>query len=170
MRLQQDLSGTQLGDILDQNEAEERMQAKDILKFYLDTYPEVYTLICDGCKTKLAIEYLDFGKPNPNHHQSRQVIPISDKLKSYRPRLDGAMGYKCQCGNDTRLADVERGIVPVVKIMSDGTHQNPPEGLELHPHHTALVQQRMAQLNAVPDIRLKGKDTITETFRVRRLK
>ena len=163
------MSGTGLHALLDRREQEEKDKAEDILKFYMDNYAEVYVLICDKCKTKLAIEYLDISKPNVNHHQNRQVIAIHDKMKSYRPRLDGAMGYQCACGNDTKLATIEDGIVPVAKIV-DGVMQIPQGGMELHPHHLGLVQERMGQLKYHPDIRLKGKDTITESFRVRRLK
>ena len=164
-----DLSGSGLSRLLASREQQEEAQATDILKYYLDNYSEVYTLICDKCKEKLAIEYVDMSQPNPNHHQGRQVIAISNKFKSYRPRLDGAMGYQCECGNDTKLAKIEDGIVPVAKLRSDGTLDIPQGGMELHPHHQGLVSERISKLNYSPDIRLKGKDTITETFRVRRL-
>lgn len=170
MQVTNDLSDSKLSSVLDQQERDEVARAKDILMFYTDNFPEVYILICDKCHTKLAIEYVDLSAPNPNHHQGRQVIAISNKLGSFRQRLDGAMGYKCKCGNNTILADIEDGIVPVAKRLEDGTVFIPPEGMEVHPHHIGMVQQRMAQLDYHPDIRLKGKDTITETFRVRRIK
>lgn len=155
--------------MLADREAAQKAEAANVLQYYVNNFSEVYILICDSCKEKLAIEYLDLSKPNPVHHQARQVIPISNKLKSYRPRLDRAMGYRCACGNDTRVSDVEYGIVPIAKLHADGTMDIPPGGCDILPHHEGMVREKMSQLNYHPDIRLKGKDTITETFRVRRI-
>lgn len=169
MRASIDHSGTGIVKHLNDREQAEAEKAKDILRFYINHYPEAYVLICDGCHEKLAIEYLDLSAPNPNHHQGRQVVAISNKLSSFRMRLDGAMGYKCACGNNTILAGIEDGIVPVAKRRSNGLLQIPEGGMELHPHHIGQVQERIKKLRYKPDIRLKGKDTIIETFRVRRL-
>lgn len=151
------MSGSAVQAVLKDNEANEKAKAKDILQFYLDNYSEVYQLICDGCKEVLALEIVDLSRPNPNHHQARQVVPLTPKLKSSRPRLDGAMGYQCDCGNDTRWAKIEWEAV---------RHG----GAELPPHEVAKIKDYIAQRNHHPDIRLKGKDVITETFRVRRIK
>jgi len=159
MRVHQDLSGMSISQAIKNKQDTEQAKADDILKYYVDNYTEVYYLICDKCKQSLALEVLDLSKPNPHHHQARQVIPITDKLKSSRPRLDGAMGYQCVCGNDTRMSAVEAGIIPQGPYPSD-----------ILPHHEAQIRERIAQLNYHPDIRLKGKDIITETFRVRRIK
>lgn len=159
MKVRNDLSDLPVKTVLSRRQKQQQAEAEDVLKFYLDNYSEVYELICDSCKETLALEYRDFAKPNKKHHQAREVIPVSDSLRSYRPRLDGAMGYQCKCGNDTRVSEVERGIIPL------GPHPS-----DILPHHVAQVEKKIAQLNYHPDIRLKGKDTITETFRVRRIK
>lgn len=168
MRTYSDHTDSAIGAVLD--EADEKAKATDILNYYTKQFHEVYVLICDGCKTKLAIEYLDLAKPNPSHHQGRHIVPISNRLGSFRMRLDGAMGYKCACGNNTILSGMEEGIVPVAKRMNDGSVIIPEGGMELQPHHYGMVQERIKASKYSPDIRVTAKDTITETFRVRRIK
>jgi hypothetical protein len=167
MRVQSDLTDTSMQQAIAKRHA--AAEATDILTYYLDNYNEVYSLICDKCKETLAIEYFDESNPNSNHHQQRQVIAISEKMRSYRKRLDGAMGYQCSCGNDTKLAEIEAGIVPVAIRKKDGSLIIPEGGLELHPHHVGLVEKRIAEQNYYPKIRNRLDDTITETFRVRKL-
>lgn len=45
-----------------------------------------------------------------------RVVATEDKdgkmwLRSSRKRFDGFMGFECWCGNDSRLAEQERGII-----------------------------------------------------------
>lgn len=167
MRASLDHADSAVGVLLDE---EERKRSQEVLDYYVENFSEVYVLICDSCKEKLAIEYLDLSRPNPNHHQARNVVPISNKLGSFRQRLDGAMGYKCACGNNTILSTIESGIVPVATRKKDGTVIIPEGGMELQPHHYGLVQDKIRTQGYTPDIRITGKDVITETFRVRRIK
>ena len=45
-----------------------------------------------------------------------EVVPYTNKvgkmyLRASRKRLDGYMGFECWCGNDSRLAEHEKGII-----------------------------------------------------------
>lgn len=74
------------------------------LKYYTERYDEVHVVTCDKCGSPLAFE-VKGGVDNagdPSHPDGRQVIPVSYKdhpqgmaLASWRPRLDGHIGYQC---------------------------------------------------------------------------
>lgn len=40
-------------------------------------------------------------------------------MKSYRPRLDGYLGFMCQCGNDSRLAEAEKNVEGIQRNAID---------------------------------------------------
>lgn len=40
-------------------------------------------------------------------------------LSSWRPRLDGFIGFQCNCGNDSRLADAEKDVAGVQQGVID---------------------------------------------------
>lgn len=43
------------------------------------------------------------------------IVPITNEkgemfMRAFRHRLDGALGFECWCGNDSRLCDAEKGV------------------------------------------------------------
>lgn len=134
------------------------------IQYYLDNYPEVEIVSCAKCKKQLCLWYLDptqvqahFG----SHHRGMQRVTLSGRLLSSRKRLDGHMGYECACGNDSRLAELEDGIVPVQKFNKDGKLLNPDVSLEVYPHHEAAVKLLMARDGDKASVRkYKSKTTI----------
>ena len=75
------------------------------------------------------------------------------------------MGYRCICGNNTIIADIEKGVVPQVKAPI----LHIPS---IEPHHEALVKLQMAKDHYKPDIDVSddGKTIRQETFTTTRLK
>lgn len=71
----------------------------EILKpWYLENSHTLDEIYCSKCGAFLGIEIDTIDDDiNPYHHEGKFVVPVGDKLMSYRPRLDGTMGY--QCGN-----------------------------------------------------------------------
>jgi hypothetical protein len=146
--------------------------AKETLDFYLKDpqYTEVHIVRCNRCKSDLCLEVLN---PNeaPRYLTShtkgcrRIVLGTSGPLLSSRKRLDGLMGYRCICGNNTIIADIEKGVVPQVKAPI----LHIPS---IEPHHEALVKLQMAKDHYKPDIDVSddGKTIRQETFTTTRLK
>lgn len=158
MNLQNDLTQTAVGKLLDEREQSEREIASGILDFYLSRYSEVYVLICNNCKEKLALEIKDPARHNQHHHFGRQVIELSPKYLAHRARLDGSQGYQCGCGNDNRWAYVEWEAV---------RHG----GAVIQEHDIHAIKAHIAATNYVPDVKIKGKDMIIEgKFTLRKLK
>lgn len=75
----------------------------EVLKpWYLENCKTVEELYCTKCGALLGLEVDTIDdNMNESHHEGKFVIAIGDKLMSYRPRLDGVMGYLC--GNVTKL-------------------------------------------------------------------
>lgn len=71
----------------------------EVLKdWYIENSHTLDEIICGKCGVLLGIEIDTIDDTmNPYHHEGKFVVPIGDKLMSYRPRMDGLMGY--QCGN-----------------------------------------------------------------------
>jgi len=71
----------------------------ELLKpWYLETCHTVDEIICSKCGVLLGLEVDTIDdEMNPYHHEGKFVVAVGNKLMSYRPRLDGVMGY--QCGN-----------------------------------------------------------------------
>ncbi len=144
------------------------------VKFYVDRYPEVQLVTCGKCKKDLCLWYLDpqmAPRFLANHHRGMQRVTLSGALRSTRKRLDGRMGYKCVCGNDSILAEVEEGIVPQLKINQLGQVMNPEQSLDVYPHHEAAVKLVMAKFGDKAKVKeLKSGETVIDGFVHRRLK
>lgn len=146
--------------------------AQEVIDFYLNDpqYVEVHIVRCDACKSDLALEVLnpqETGRYFGQHHRGmrRVVLGTSGPLLSSRKRLDGLMGYKCMCGNNTIIADIEKGIVPQVKapILHIPT---------IEPHHEAMIKLQMSKNGHKPDLEVSddGKFVRHESFTAERLK
>lgn len=93
---------------------------EQMLHFYKQNFAVVEVVSCSKCKSFLAFECTGGESMGMAQNElGKYIIPIGEKLLSHRVRLDEAptgermIGYQCECGNDTRIADVERGTVPV---------------------------------------------------------
>ncbi len=94
--------------------------AQQMLEFYKQHFAVVDIVSCGKCHSFLAFECSGGdGMGIAPNELGKYIIPIGDKLQSHRVRLDEApngermVGYQCECGNDTRIAEIERGLVPV---------------------------------------------------------
>lgn len=146
--------------------------AKEVIDFYKTDkqYSEVHIVRCDKCGADLCLEVLnpnEVGRHFGSHHRGmrRIVLGSSGPLLSSRKRLDGLMGYRCICGNNTIIADIEKGIVPQLK----GPVTHIPT---IEPHHEAMIKLHMAKNHHQPDIEKSddGKTIRHETFTVEKLK
>lgn len=146
--------------------------AQEVLDFYLKDkkYTKVQIVRCNRCGSDLCLEILNpaqVGTFFGQHHEGMQrvVLGSSGPLLSSRKRLDGLMGYRCACGNNTIIAEIEKGIVPQVKapVMHIPT---------IEPHHEAMIKLQMSKNGHKPDLEVleNGKFIRHETFTVERLK
>lgn len=93
-----------------------------------------------------------------------EKLPIKEQVKTPQPQGE-ILPYPKEpegpayapCGNDTRWSKVE------YEAVKHG-------GAELPPHDIAKIKKHLETISYTPDVHTNGKDTITETFRVRRLK
>lgn len=99
--------------------------AEQMLQFYKKNFATVDVVHCLKCESILAFECAGGdGMGIAPNEMGKYVIPVGDKLISHRVRLDETptgermVGYQCECGNDTRIAEAERGMVPVGKFQS----------------------------------------------------
>ena len=146
-----------------------RAEAKEVLDYYLKNYPQVQIVRCNKCKKDLCLEILDpsaVPKYSLSHHQSMRRIELAGSpLLSSRKRLDGVMGYRCLCGNDTINSSVELGLIPHVKNPT-----GPAMIPSIEPHHEATVKLEIAKKHYKPDVEVTGNKTRIETFTVEKLK
>lgn len=98
---------------------------EQMLAFYKQHFAVVELVSCSKCKSFLAFECSGGESMGMAQNElGKYIIPIGDKLQSHRVRLDEAptgermVGYQCECGNDTRISDVERGLVPVGRMQT----------------------------------------------------
>lgn len=132
--------------------------------FYTKTYKVVQIVRCDKCGADLALEILDEDQYQMNlssHPDGLRRITLGDSLLSSRLRLDGVMGYQCKCGNNTLMASIESGIVPVA------TGGIVPS---IEPHHEAAVRLAIATNGYKPDVAKDKTKTKIESFTIERLK
>ncbi len=146
-----------------------RAEAKAVIDYYLKNYPQVQIVRCNKCKKDLCLEILDpsaIPKYSLSHHQSMRRIELAGSpLLSSRKRLDGVMGYRCRCGNNTINSKVELGLLPHVD------NPNGPAMIpSIEPHHEAMVKLEIAKQKYKPDVEVTGDKTRIETFTVEKLK
>lgn len=78
-----------------------------VIAWYRKNGKDVERVVCDACKKTIAIEALVAGYGNKHHPANKVVVPIKDRLLSYRKRSDGTLGYSCACGADNLLLSEE---------------------------------------------------------------
>lgn len=139
---------------------------EQMLAFYKQQFAVVDLVSCSACKSFLAFECAGGESMGiaPNE-LGKFIIPIGDKLMSHRVRLDEAptgermVGYQCECGNDTRIASVERGLVPV------GGMQTALSPFEKH----QIAGKIRADRKHKPDFKKVGNIKHYESFQVERV-
>jgi len=137
-----------------------------MIHFYRNHYDVVDVVRCEKCGEFLAFELMG-GDPmglQPNEI-GKIVIPIGNHMLSHRVRLDEAptgermVGYQCDCGNDSRIASVEKGSVPA---GSDLVYLSP---FEKH----QIAEKIKADKKYKPKFRVEGKKKFLENFSVERV-
>lgn len=140
-----------------------QQEAEFILNYYKTHYDFVQTVHCEGCGALLCLWVLELGQVKQNTHvhpQGLRRIEMGNDLKSTRKRHDGVVGYRCGCGANSLVAEVEKEYV-----TQSSTHV-PADA----PHVAALVQKKILARNWQPKIEQIDGDTIVEGFRHRRIK
>lgn len=147
--------------------AAQKKEAKEIVKYYKDNFDFVQLVSCENCKADLCLWVLDRDQVQPNmvnHHLGLRRIAVGNNLMSSRKRLDGAMGYECICGADTRLSPIEKGILEETPWYG-GTVP------AIDPHVEAKIKQKIIATNFQPEVKDLGHgDTSIEGFQHKILK
>ncbi len=155
--------------LAEEPEPTSRAAAKEVIDYYVKNYPNVQLVSCNKCGSDLCLEVLsptETAKYAQSHHQAMRRIELEGStLLSSRKRLDGVMGYRCRCGNNTINSTIELGLLPSV--------DNPigPASIPvIEPHHEAAVKLAIANGKYKPDVEVNGDTTRIETFSVRKIK
>ncbi len=137
--------------------------AEQMLQFYKTHFAIVDVVSCDNCGL-LAFECSGGdGMGLAPNELGKFVIPIGDKLLSHRVRLDETptgermVGYQCVCGNDSRIAEVEKGLVPVGGMQT-----------ALSPFEKHQIAEQIKLKNVKPKFKQRGNIKTFETFKVER--
>lgn len=92
-----------------------------MVAWYKKNGKNVEKIRCEKCKKVIAIEALVPTDINPHHPHGLHIVPVKNRLLSYRIRTDGSTGYSCECGADSLLLYEEAelrgrsGVPPHVK-------------------------------------------------------
>ena len=139
---------------------------EQMLQFYKQNFAVVELVSCSACKDFLAFECTGGESMGMAQNElGKYIIPIGDKLMSHRVRLDEAptgermVGYQCACGNDTRIAAVERGVVPI------GNTQTTLSPFEKH----QIAQKIREKRGHKADFKKSGQIKHFESFQVERV-
>lgn len=111
-----------------------------MVAWYKKNGKDVVKVRCDKCKKVIAIEALVPHDINRHHPHGLHIVPVKNRLLSYRIRSDGSTGYSCECGADNLLLSEEgelRGRAGVPPHVKDRIHQRIK-------HRTIADKQRMA--------------------------
>ena len=149
---------------------------KEALDYYIKDpkYKEVYIVRCLDCEADMCIEVLEPQTVNQfksSHHEGRRRVTLGDdeypggRLLSHRKRLDGAMGYRCICGNNTIISKPEMPFVAKTNSI-----EQLPYLPALEPHQEAAMRVEMARSGYKPDTEQLGNKTRVESFVIERLK
>lgn len=88
------------------NNIQDKNLLKQIKNVLSEDYVKKIKCMSATCKGRLL------GYINANGKVTAAVNNKGEMyLRSSRQRLDGYMGFECWCGNDSRLAEQEKGIV-----------------------------------------------------------
>jgi len=101
---------------------QDESELEQMADFYAKQYGMVYFVRCLNCKRVIAVEV---PQPGGNTARGMQIFGYQNLFMTTRTRLDKTpsgkpmIGYECACGNDTRLSEVERGVVPTHTTVID---------------------------------------------------
>ena len=98
MRITDDKLKTILNNIPDFN------QKKMIGDLIVGRITKNVKCMSEKCNGRVVAQIYEDGKIRPSIDSGIMW------LYAYRHRLDGSLGFQCMCGNDSRLAEVEKGI------------------------------------------------------------
>lgn len=113
------LSGSLKPAYKKQNAAE----LKRMAAWYGERYQEVYLLRCLNCLRVIGVECAPANGSELVTDRGRALFTYQDLCLSVRQRLDTnaqgmkMMGYECVCGNQTKLATVETGLVATQTVL-----------------------------------------------------
>lgn len=145
-----------------------------LIQFYSSYSSEVHLVTCGLCQRPLCLWIAEPKQVRDNqrlHPQGLRRITIGANLLSSRRRLDGHVGYQCRCGNDSTLAESEKGIVPQHHYDENGVLLNPDISLDLEPHHLAAYQARVAAGGLRPQVIEHDPHTFeVDAFKTERIK
>lgn len=100
-------------------------ELKAMAEFYGNQYPEVYFVRCLKNDHIIAVECgpaVEGAATQERATGPRNIFGYQDQFFTCRVRIDvneagqRMIGYECRCGNDTRMSDHERGLVPTRTI------------------------------------------------------
>lgn len=139
---------------------------EQMLAFYKQNFTTVDLVTCDNCNSFLAFELTGpNGMGMAPNEVGKYIVPIGNKLESHRVRLDEAptgermVGYQCACGNDTRVASIEEGVVPIGR-----------PGIGLSPFEKHQIREALkSDKKYKPDFKQLGNKKHFESFTVERV-
>lgn len=138
---------------------------EEMLLFYKQQFAVVEVVTCTKCKSFLAFECAGGdGMGLAPNELGKYVIPIGDKLLAHRVRLDEnqegerMVGYQCACGNNSKLCDAEKGLVPVGQTL-----------VQLSPFEKfKIAEQIRADKKYKPNFKRTGNKKLIDGFAVER--
>lgn len=87
-------------------------------------------IYCNQCKKNVGEFHVD--------DRGKVVFDSEDGILAVRKRMDGNWGFQCMCGNDSRIAQQEKGLIgkekryaskrpsiEIVNIVLDKVRKNP---------------------------------------------
>lgn len=129
-------------------QAQSELQA--MADYYGQEYQEVYFVRCLKSNHVIAVECAPAITNRPTVERTlgrRNIFGYQEQFLTTRYRLDKnengqrMVGYECACGNDTRMSDTEKGIVPESKVTrSQVAEGKQPRQISLSPFERAQLQ------------------------------
>lgn len=164
-------------------------ELKAMADYYGQEYQEVYFVRCLKSNHVIAVECAPAVTNRPTVERAlgrRNVFGYQEQFLTTRYRLDKnengqrMVGYECACGNDTRLSDAERGIIPESKVTrSQAAKGATPRQISLSPFERAQLQTAVTLNQASSKKKADYEVGVTkdghhferfETFQVERMK
>ena len=163
---------------------QDKEQVAAMLEFYKAHFNEVHSLVCLNCNRVIAVEVAPVRTDGVVlREKQRTLYTFNDLCLSVRRREDVTadkrpmFGYQCACGNNTILAEVERGEVaertmlkgPDGKIVADTgpvAASSPFERAQVQ----ATIKLKQASSKKAADYETDGTVERYETFKLERVK
>lgn len=152
-----------------------------MIDFYGQQYQEVHFVHCLKCNRIIAAECapaVDNLAHQERNYGDRNIFGYQELFFTSRMRLDTnaggqrMIGYECRCGNDTRLSEPERGVVPTSTDAVPARNLSPFEQHQLQ-HNIINVNQAVKGYKADYELYSNADGRTTErfeTFEVIRMK